>query len=368
MLARDTHTRMFERFGFGRSAHETARDELSPSLSSVQQSRRMLLRRISQFLLDNELEISRENLATAHSISAGLNPTLGRRVAGRQEAREPIDQAWLDRQLAESVETEDPSLDEFAERLEHNIGEFSRNTKTAHWVTRQYGDALEGHVDQLETVPDPGELIGELAVYARAMLNRSRKAEAELKQRDRQAHQLQRNLERARADADLDHLTGLPNRRAFEKTLEAEIAEARTRGQNLSIGFCDIDHFKAVNDSHGHDAGDRVICVVAETLNRVSGETCHVARHGGEEFVLLFRDTTIGEASKRLDLAREQLAARKLVNRRTEQPFGQITFSGGVADVMAYPTTCEALTAADEALYRAKQSGRNRIVHADADG
>jgi len=366
MLAREAQSRMFERFGFGRKAREDGQHKPTPMLSAMQQTRTALLERISEFLLDNELEVTRDNLAAAHGIFAGLNPSLGRRVASRMEESLPVDQAWLDCQLAQNVEAEDPSLDELAEKLEHSISEFSRNTKTAHWVTRQYGDALEGHVDQLETVPDAGELISELAVYARAMLERSRKAETELKKREKQAQHLQRNLERARTDADRDYLTGLPNRRSFEKTLERELAEAKAQNGSLTVGFCDIDHFKAVNDTHGHDAGDRVICVVAETLNAASGDACHVARHGGEEFALLFRNTAVEDALEKLDTARQQLAARNLVNRRTEKPFGQVTFSGGVADVLAYKTTREALTAADEALYQAKENGRNHIRIAES--
>jgi diguanylate cyclase len=132
----------------------------------------------------------------------------------------------------------------------------------------------------------------------------------------------------------------------------------------LSVAFCDIDHFKNVNDTHGHDAGDRVIRIIAETLAQISNDNCHVARHGGEEFVMLFRGLTPSEAKTQLDGAREAMAARTLVNRKTEQPFGQITFSGGVASVFAYSDPRAALSAADEALYRAKQAGRNRILMA----
>ncbi len=256
---------------------------------------------------------------------------------------------------------EDASIEELARRLDDGLTDFSRSTRNARTATRQYGDALEGHVGRLETVPDAGELITELASYARQMLERSRRAEADLKVSEQEAALLQHNLERARRDAEVDFLTGLPNRRAFEKRLEAAIIEARAASDPLCVAFCDIDHFKVVNDVHGHDAGDRVICVVAETLAKVSGEKCHVARHGGEEFVLLFHGKSANEALADLDEARSQLAARKLVNRRTQEPFGQVTFSGGIADVFAFATPREALAAADEALYSAKEGGRNQI-------
>src|SRR3546814_2782479 len=94
------------------------------------------------------------------------------------------------------------------------------------------------------------------------------------------------------------------------------------------VDFCDIDEFKKVNDLHGHEAGDRVIKAIADTLARISNDQCHVARHGGEEFVMLFRGLTPTEAAAKLDDAREALADRRLINRQTDQPFGQITFSG----------------------------------------
>ncbi len=347
-------------FGLGRQDRREDRHQLD-LVDQTNRARAMLLERISRFLLDNGLEVTPDNLVTCHGIFAGLNPGLARRVRSRLDGGARIDQHWLDREIAEAQPHEDTSIEELAKRLDHGLADFSRSTRNARTATRQYGDALEGHVGRLETVPDAGELITELASYARQMLERSRKAEAELKVSEQEAALLQHNLERARRDAEVDFLTGLPNRRAFEKRLEIAIREARIVNDPLSVAFCDIDRFKAVNDVHGHDAGDRVICVVAETLATVSGEKCHVARHGGEEFVLLFQGMAAAEAQAVLDNARNQLAARRLVNRRTQEPFGQVTFSGGIADVFAFATPREALAAADEALYQAKEGGRNQI-------
>jgi diguanylate cyclase len=158
-----------------------------------------------------------------------------------------------------------------------------------------------------------------------------------------------------------DHLTGLPNRRCFESRLREEHKLALADGEPLSVAFCDIDHFKIINDSHGHDAGDRVLKFVAGLLARISGDKCHVARHGGEEFVMLFRGITVSEAARIVDEARMDMAERHLVDRQTGERMQQVTFSGGVADIFAYAEPGEALKAADRALYLAKEHGRNRV-------
>jgi diguanylate cyclase len=163
-------------------------------------------------------------------------------------------------------------------------------------------------------------------------------------------------------EADVDHLTGLPNRRAFERRLVSAAMEARTKGEPLSLAFCDLDHFKMINDRHGHEAGDRVLCALATSLMEYAGDQFFVARHGGEEFVLLFYGLDKNAAYQRLDALRAAQATRLLMNRDNRQPFGKITFSGGVAEVTEEADTRSALARADAALYRAKEEGRNRVM------
>lgn len=346
--------------GFGRGEQES--EDAYDRSDLVRQARARLLKRISTFLLDNELEVTAANLAAAHGAFAGLNPGLERRIKRRVENGEAISQGWLDRATATDAPAPDDAVDKLAQELEKNIDQFSRSTQTARDATTNYGDALAEHVDALEASHSTNDVIASLADYARAMLERSRKAEEELRMVEEEAASLRHNLDRARRDAEVDFLTGLPNRRAFEVLLEKEYREAQAAVEPLCVAFCDIDLFKQVNDTHGHDAGDRVICVVADLLRAISAEKCHIARHGGEEFVLLLRGSPPEEALAILDAAREKMASRKLVNRRTKEPFGQVTFSGGVADVFAYEDPRAALAAADEALYDAKDAGRNRIL------
>lgn len=276
-------------FGLGRNGAANEMGMNGEQMQFVRQARRRLMQDIATLLLDNDLEVTPQNLAIAHGAFAGLNPGLKRRIDRQLESGKPISQEWLNLASATDSEQEDDSVEMLMGKLDQSISAFSRSTKNARDATSQYGDALEQHVGQLEASPHPAEIITDLAQYARAMLERSRKAEAELRQSEGESASLRRNLDSARRDAEVDYLTGLPNRRAFETVMETQVREAQVTGETLCIALCDIDRFKLINDTHGHDAGDRIICVVGETLTSIAGSTCHVARHGGEEFVMLFR-------------------------------------------------------------------------------
>ena len=326
-------------------------------------AKRRLLAKVADFLIDHDLEVMPWTLEIAYDCVTGAKPKLAQLILEQTEAGKAVTLAWLEQILREEEgEGTAEVLAALMSRLEDTLNDFASTTDSARSATSAYGAALQQHVDDLERVSKAGVVITELAALARAMMHRTREIEHNLVDSEQRAKALQSSLDEARRAADEDHLTGLPNRRAFESLFDKEYAAAASAGEPLCVAFCDIDHFKRINDSHGHAAGDRVLKVVAETLSRISDSRCHVARHGGEEFAVLFRALTLEKAWDRLDHAREEIAERRLVNRATDMPFGRVTFSGGIADVFAYSSRSDALRAADEALYAAKQSGRNRIL------
>ena len=328
-----------------------------------------LLEEIGAFLNAHRLEVTAYTLAIAHDYLTGADHVLTRQIDKRIQKREPVTLEWLEELTHRPGRGEEEAqLKALMTKLETSIEEFGRTAKDAKSATTDYSSALEVHVGELSKVSKAGVVISELAQIARAMLIRTREIEQEMTRSELQTRSLKRSLDQARRSADHDHLTGLPNRRAFDGLFEYEVRAAMEAKEPLCIAFCDIDHFKAVNDTHGHDAGDRVLKVVAQTLARISNDKCHVARHGGEEFVILLRGTPLPEAWEMLDQARADMAERRLVNRSTDVPFGKVTFSGGLADVFAFEAPRDALKAADEALYRAKEEGRNRIVVAPRPG
>ena len=264
------------------------------------------------------------------------------------------------------ISEEAMELRDLMQRLETSVEEFGKSTREAHGAASEYHNALSGQLSELEQVAKASAVISEMAQIGKAMLRRTHEVERQMLRSSAQTRALKRRLDEARRESEEDHLTGLPNRRAFEAVFDSEYRAAEAVSEPLCVVFCDIDHFKRVNDEHGHDAGDRVLRLVAEMLAQVSDDRCHVARHGGEEFVVLLRGQTPLQAQQRLDKVRSDLAGRRLVNRATDTPFGQVTFSAGVAQVFDYADPRAALQAADAALYRAKLEGRNRILLAEA--
>jgi diguanylate cyclase (GGDEF)-like protein len=160
--------------------------------------------------------------------------------------------------------------------------------------------------------------------------------------------------------ATTDALTGIPNRRAFEEELRRELDHASRHGRPLAVALLDVDHFKAVNDSYGHQAGDEVLSAVAELLGAQTRSGELVARFGGEEFVWLMPDTTAEEAVVAAERARQRLAELKF------EHVGHLTLSAGINSNLAAASAAELLAGADAAMYEAKRRGRDQTVAAPA--
>ncbi len=163
-----------------------------------------------------------------------------------------------------------------------------------------------------------------------------------------------------------DALTGLGNRRAFDKNLEVEWARLSNLGVPLSVVMIDVDHFKAYNDTYGHPRGDSILKIVARTLRAAAARDCDlVCRVGGEEFAYILPNTDLAGAVRVADSARERIV--KLGLNHPTDPV--VSISLGVSCVRPSPGVDqrEFLERVDAALYRAKRMGRNRVVAAADD-
>lgn len=173
--------------------------------------------------------------------------------------------------------------------------------------------------------------------------------------------------ETLRSGSERDPLTDLYNRRHLEISLHRELARAQRHGHPVSLVMLDVDHFKEFNDTHGHDAGDAVLCEVAQVLKRHSRAEDIACRYGGEEFLLVLPSCSLDDAYAKAEAIREAIAQRRVVMHGSALP--RITASLGIASYPLHGERMEELiSCADAALYQAKASGRNRIIASSPPG
>jgi len=230
---------------------------------------------------------------------------------------------------------------------------------------RHYGDELEGHRDRLrdevgqDTLHQVVEsLIGET--------NRVRVKTGiyheHLKKSSEEVERLRGELELVQGLALTDPLTGLLNRRGFDQQMQ-RIGQGSLTGCTLLI--VDIDHFKAINDAHGHLLGDKVIIAVANVLRGCIGDRGPIARIGGEEFAVLLSHTSSAGGVELAERIRAAVERGKIRRADTEESIGNVTVSLGLA-TCADKEQFEAMIArADRALYQSKAAGRNRVTVAE---
>lgn len=173
----------------------------------------------------------------------------------------------------------------------------------------------------------------------------------------------ERVARRLLGQAHTDALTGVLNRSGFATLSERQIGRSMHDQQPASLLLLDLDHFKRVNDQHGHPVGDRLLCALVEAARRVVRPGDLIARHGGEEFCILLPNANLGEALVVANRLRERFASVRL---RSSRRTVRATVSIGVAELALPDETVEqALERADKALYQAKADGRNRVVPSD---
>ncbi|MBN9414570.1 MAG: GGDEF domain-containing protein [Candidatus Eremiobacteraeota bacterium] len=173
---------------------------------------------------------------------------------------------------------------------------------------------------------------------------------------------IQSLLQEMHKGATVDALTGLINRRSFLERLEGEISATHRHSLQACLAMVDVDHFKAVNDTYGHAAGDAVLVEVAQRLAKHVRQEDVVARFGGEEFVILLRHTDLAGAVVLLDRLRAFVSDKTIEVPSTEgrQPI-QVTFSAGITQIDQTSSSEQLLERADVALYQAKRLGRDRV-------
>jgi diguanylate cyclase len=225
-------------------------------------------------------------------------------------------------------------------------------------------DATSGRLERLARLEDVRTLRAELG----REVSKLRQITTEKRDRDRsRVAQLEREIEVLRGDVDearkraaTDALTGAANRAAFDEELGRLLGRAATSGVPFTLLFVDVDHFKSINDKHGHLVGDRVLRGLAEVLAGAVRKDDMVARYGGEEFAVMLPGAKARVGVRTAERLRKSVAERRWTADGTEVV--RFTVSVGVAAFQAGDDETSLVGRADAALYQAKQGGRNRTV------
>ena len=300
--------------------------ELVPTLEDI---RDLVLQ--AYLLADEEY---REYLRQIHEVLETILSGLGISVTNHQQ--------WLEAEVA------------FEENLSHQLGSMGRSVAVATEVSD-----LKRDIDQhLQTIQDA--LTQKQA--ARQQLNlgdQLAEMVEKVKQVEREAAEARQALEEQKQKALTDALTGLPNREAYNERAYHEWSRWKRYGHPLTLVVLDIDHFKRINDTYGHQAGDRVLQVLSKAVSQRLREVDFMARFGGEEFVILLPETEQGDGFDLMDKIRAVVASTPF---RFKQDPVQVTLSMGVVGLRGEDTLEKAFARADKLLYAAKDAGRNRCM------
>lgn len=226
-----------------------------------------------------------------------------------------------------------------------------------------YSDTLQNFSNVLESAPPdriPGELKKVLA-DTRDMEYSHEHLREQMSELAAEVETLRHEIEQAREEALTDPLTGISNRKAFDAALERTLQQSAETGSPFSLLLADVDHFKKFNDTYGHLVGDKVLRFVAGALKRSVKGADTTARYGGEEFAVILPDTDLRGGMTVAEQIRKAISSGKLRDSSKGDIYGKVTVSLGVCTYDGSGTAADLIDGADQALYRAKNNGRNRV-------
>ena len=300
-----------------------------------------------------------------YEYAAGCNPKLHAALDELQRANSTVDDATVDRLFLEHVAPVDEST------LKRVSVEFQKVMTGIEQSASQTGDRAGAFGAQLTDLSEALQsndvqslsphLIEALAATA-AMKQSAEALQRQVIASQNEITRLHTDLDRARGEALLDALTGILNRKGFDQRLQSMLAQPPRTGTDHCLILLDIDHFKNVNDTHGHVMGDRVIEGLGEVLKSTAATpTQAVARYGGEEFAVLLPHSSLEYGTRLAESLRQRAKAMKIRNRTAQGEMLSVTVSCGVTSMREGDDAATLIARADGALYQSKHAGRDRV-------
>ncbi|MFH1806138.1 MAG: GGDEF domain-containing protein [Pseudomonadota bacterium] len=307
-----------------------------------------------------------ENYTIFYHYLSGKNPDLSQTVdilrSNHQEFGELQCQRLHERFFGHTRETQ--TINTISESLRRQLTILLGHIQEAGNDTRAYGSMLGNFSSGLSN-DDLASMRTALETVLNAtheMESHNKVLENRLDTSSSEISRLREDLEAMRREAMTDALTGIANRKMFDQKLRTCAMEAMETGSPMSLLLIDIDDFKKFNDAHGHQTGDQVIRLLAQTLKQSVKGRDTAARYGGEEFAVILPQTGIGCARQLAEQIRHAISSKKIVSKISHQDLGQITVSIGVGNFKYGEPLGRLIARTDQALYHAKATGRNRVV------
>lgn len=248
--------------------------------------------------------------------------------------------------------------------MEAMLLEVSQSMKDTKSDTTEFKSLMDANLDNLSKVEKEGLSIIEVMALVRKMVQELQAIRqstisfsGSLVKAEKEIESLKLKLQESQHEALYDALTGLCNRRYFDSEIESKMGIDK-----LSLMLIDIDHFKVINDSHGHLMGDLVLKAVAKKLQSGCREDAQVFRYGGEEFVILIPGADLQKARHIAEVMRRSIEKLSIKDRRTGVVLDDVTVSIGVAQRSKHEQPNDLMERADKLLYQAKTLGRNRVM------
>lgn len=262
----------------------------------------------------------------------------------------------LDNTKEEKVESFQKAISLLVDNLSDSLNQTTEQTNGYSAALKDNISALEGGDIEASLRP----VLSELNANANAIYDANQQFHGQLSSAQNEINALKAELEKSRQEANTDPLTGLCNRRVLEAIYCQFMEDPATTG-NLSFIIMDIDKFKMFNDTHGHPVGDQVLKFVADLLKKECPNSIVPVRFGGEEFAMLCPNFSIEEAQVVAENIREKLATMAFKHKKTGEKLPRVTASFGLASRSGEEILTQIIERADQALYVAKDEGRNQV-------
>ena len=288
-----------------------------------------------------------------------INETLARNGKLTEADLEQIYETYLSQ-----IKTTD-RIDQVGSRVIGEIDDVMALISDALGVSATYDASLSGASQNLsaaQTREQVKTIVESLAKSTREMRETNKALETRLSVSKTEISSLQNSLEAIRAESMTDPLTGLGNRKYFDRSIESAVQTAQADGEHLSLLMFDIDHFKSFNDSYGHLTGDQVLRLVGMSLKQTIKGQDITARYGGEEFAVVLPNTALRQALTVADHIRRAVMGKELKKKSTGEILGRVTISVGAAMLKPGDDPDSLIERADACLYAAKRNGRNRVI------